>query len=177
MNLYSHFEEKGYRVEAYVPNSDADIDAFEIRILIQGEQKKVLYLPLSHLPVFGLDVGDAQELELFAAAMMEALPEASSYDVAASAALDAIEEKFSGARVRVKFAQRLMPDTGPGPFEWTCDAFVVTAAGVLGSREAVEKWMGIASPELGNLTPKEALHTGMAREVLALLARQMKSER
>ena len=29
MHLYSHFDKKGYRIEAYIPNNDADIDAFE----------------------------------------------------------------------------------------------------------------------------------------------------
>jgi len=106
MHLYSHFEEKGYRIEAYIPNTDTDIDAFEIHVLIDGERKKTLYVPLVYLPVFGVDVGDMNTIEAFADAMMKALPEAQSFDESASAALDEIESNFGGQIVRSKIAER-----------------------------------------------------------------------
>ena len=175
MNQYSHFEEKGYRIEAHIPTNDDDIDAFEIRVLIAGELKKTLYLPINYLPVFGVDVGDIHKLEAFADAMMEVLPEAATYDDAASLALDTIEEKFGGAAIRQRLAK---PSTrvGVGQFEWTRDAFVSTIADVLGGRVAAENWMNSAKVELDNRTPEEALRLGMAQEVIALLAQQTKAE-
>jgi len=176
MNLYSHFEEKGYRIEAYIPTNDADIDAFEIRVLIAGELKKTLYLRLTYLPVFGVDVDDLHHLEAFAAAMMTALPESSAYDDVASAALDAIEKKFGGAVVRAKISNTSTP-SGPGQFEWTRDAFIATIANVFGSVEAAEKWMDIVAKELGDRTPEEALRLGMAPEVMKYLLYSQVSRR
>lgn len=174
MNLYSHFEEKGYRVEAYIPTNDADIDAFEIRVLIAGELKKTLYLRLTYLPVFGVDAGDLHHLEAFAAAMMTALPESSAYDDVASAALDAIEKKFGGAMVRAKISNMPTP-SGSGQFDWTRDAFVAMVANVFGDVGAAEKWMGTAVKELGDRTPEEALRVGMGPEVIQYLMRSQAS--
>ena len=55
MLLYGEFQDRGYTFEAYIPNSDAEPVAFELRILVGAHSKYVLLVPLLYTPTFGVD--------------------------------------------------------------------------------------------------------------------------
>ena len=171
MQLYSHFEERGYRLEAYIPNDDDDLVAFEIRIFIEDQRKKTLLIPMLYVPVFGVDIGDVNTLESAADEIMKALPDVNAFDDATTTSLELIEKRFGGEELRHRRARG--QKEVHGQFQWTGNAFFETViAPIFGDAEDGKKWMKEKKTELGDRTPEEALRLGMAREVLQLLGLQ-----
>ena len=100
MHLYGRFEEKGYKFEAYVPDSDMEPVAFELRILDGEETKYALLIPLTYTPTFGVDVGDSQYLEAILDQILGSLPNARDFSAKDVLALDKLEADIGGKRVR-----------------------------------------------------------------------------
>jgi|TARA_Y100000310_G_C20642776_1_gene794905 hypothetical protein len=63
MELYGSFEEKGYKIEAYLPSNKEDSCEWVIRAYKDKEIVKEVNVPLFHPPIFGPDVEDVATLE------------------------------------------------------------------------------------------------------------------
>lgn len=167
MLLYGSFEEKGYTFEAYIPNSDMEPVAFELRILVGVEIKYALLVPLTYTPTFGVDAGDVQQLEAIFDQILGFIPEAHDFGTKEITALDKIEAHIGGQRLREHHQRWLnSPNRQTGQFEYTAGLFADRFADLLGGREAMDQWMKTTMPQFGGRTPEEALRLGMAQEVI-----------
>lgn len=63
MELYGSFEERGYKIEAYMPSSDAEPQQFTLKVYKDGNLSKEATLEMLFPPIFGVDVEDVQRLE------------------------------------------------------------------------------------------------------------------
>lgn len=168
MQFYSAFEERGYRIEAYIPDSDDEPVAFEIRILIDQDVRKDLLLPITHAPVFGVDVDDLALLEAFADQLMKLLPSPVAFDTGTEAVLEELERRYGGQVERVSAALR-QARSNEGDFAYTESLLAATFSRMLGIDATV--WLHQPAAELGNKTPLQALRSGEIREVLAYAER------
>ncbi len=73
-SLYGSFEERGYKVEAYIPNSDEVPLAFVLRAYKEDELVKEMKVPMHYRPIFGVDVADVAALEEKTEELMKTLP-------------------------------------------------------------------------------------------------------
>jgi len=170
MYLYSHFEEKGYRFEAYVPDSDVDPVEFELRILVDGSPKASFSIPMTYRPVFGIDIDDLATLEMVADAIVKALPPAEGFDETTIRALLMIAGKH-GAREWRAAPPPPPPGDRASSFDETHAAFLETITPLFASAEAAKLWLRTEREELGGLTPEQALRRGLGPEVFSLLGK------
>lgn len=170
MYLHSHFEEKGYRFEAYVPDSDVDPVEFELRILVDGTPKVSLSIPMTCRPVFGIDTDDLATLEMVADALLKTLPEPKEFVEATVGALLAISREHGGSEWRSSPAASPKGDRASS-FEDTQAALLETIAPLFVNAEAALLWFGTELDELGGLTPAQALRRGKGPEVFSLLGK------
>ena len=63
LSLYGSFEERGYKVEAYIPNSSEVAREFVVRAYSGEKLVEEMKVPMVHEPVFGVDVEDKETLE------------------------------------------------------------------------------------------------------------------
>lgn len=169
MLLYGTFQENGYTFEAYIPNSDAEPIAFELRVLIGAESKYVLLVPMLYTPTFGVDAGDMQKLEAILEQILGSLPEAQDFSDKDVQALDKLEADIGGKEIRDQHQQRQNAAPKGGQFEYTAELFADKFADLLGGPEAMGQWMKTTVPQLGDRTPEDALRLGMAQEVVTYL--------
>ena len=169
MKLYGGFEKNGYAIQVHMPTSDPELPAFEVRILIHGEVRKTLLVPLLYLPTLCVDTGDHQRLESILDKMMELLPATNRFNEQTICPLDELEAKIGGARLRAKRARQELGTGEPEPFEHTGEFFADAIGDLLDSRDTTRRWMHTKLAKLDNRTPEEALHLGMAPEVLNLV--------
>lgn len=162
MQLFGSFEEKGYRFEAYSPTSRSDPAEFEFRILVGSDLKHTLYIPMSYVPVFGVDVGDRHRLDMVADRVLAVLPEPNYFCEETISALNRASAKFGAYSV----SKRSSLSSVSADFDYTADLFAARFADVFGSRDAIDQWMKTKEPKLNDLTPEEALRVGLAKEVL-----------
>lgn len=169
MLLYGTFQERGYTFEAYIPNSDAEPVAFELRVLVGTESKYVLLVPMLHTPTFGVDTGDMQKLEAILEQILGFLPEARDFSDQDIRSLDKLGEDVGGREIRDRHQQRRNSSPKGGHIEYTTELFANKFADLLGGQEAMSQWMKTTLPELGDRTPEDALRLGMAQDVVAYL--------
>lgn len=170
MLLYGIFEDKGYKFEAYIPDSDEEPVAFELRIVIDNELKCALLIPMMYVPTFGVDMGDRQLLESVLDRVLALLPESIAFSDSELLALKKLEEDIGGKVERKKHQSWLdSPNRSVGQFEYTVGLFAENFAYLLGSREAMDRWLETKVPELGDHTPEQALHLGMSEAVIKYL--------
>ncbi len=76
LELYSTFEERGYKIEVYIPHHINDKIHLGFIIKAYKEDKLVeeMKVPMDYVPVFGVDVADVVNLEEKVAGLMEKLP-------------------------------------------------------------------------------------------------------
>lgn len=173
MQRYGTLCERGYTFEAFTPTKNDDPIAFNLRILVGGQVKYSLLIPMLYPPAFGVDVGDASQLEAVVDQVLELLPPPGQFDAAVIAALDLLEASLGGTALRNDHASEKRSDSGRvGHLEYVEGLFAQSFACLLGGREAIDKWLGTKQQELGWRTPAEALHLGMVPEVLKLLQTQ-----
>lgn len=170
MLLYGTFEENGYAFEAYIPSSDADPVAFELRIIVETEAKFVLFVPMTYVPTFGVDVGDIQFLESVLDRVLRLLPERHDFGADSIVALSKLEAEIGGGAARDQHLHGLSPSSREhGQFEYTTELFAARFADLVGGRESMGLWMKTKLPEFGDHTPEEALRLGMTHEVVEYL--------
>ena len=170
MILYGTFEEKGYSFEAYIPNSDDEPIAFNLRILCEGDLKYALLIPLLHTPTFGVDVSDMQHLEATLEKVLILLPDAQHFSATDVQALETFEEEIGGKWSREKIKQRQNSAVEiQGQFEYTAELFANKFSELLGGRRNMALWMSTNAPQLGDRTPEEALRLGMFQNVMRYL--------
>ena len=170
MLLYGKFEDGGYKFEAYIPNSDAEPVAFELRIIIGAESKYVLYVPMTYVPAFGVDAGDIQFLESVLDQILNLLPESPNFGSEDVLALDKLEAQIGGGEARKQKREGFPPNIREyGQFEYTVELFAAKFAALLGGRESMGQWMKTKLPQFGDHTPEEALRLGMTQDVLEYL--------
>lgn len=170
MLLYGKFEDRGYKFEAYIPNSDAEPVAFELRIIIGEEPKYVLYVPMTYVPTFGVDAGDIQVLEGALDQVLGLLPEPHNFGSDDILALDKLEAEIGGKEARKQKQGGLPPNSREhGQFEYTVELFAANFASLLGGRESMDRWMKTKMPQFGDHTPEEALRLGMTQDVVNYL--------
>jgi uncharacterized protein (DUF2384 family) len=169
MLLYGEFQDRGYTFEAYIPNSDAEPVAFELRILVGAHTKYVLLVPLLYTPTFGVDAGDMQKLEATLEQILGLLPETRDFSDKDVQALEKLEVDIGGKEVRERHQQRRNASPKVGQFEYTAELFANKFADLLGGQQAMGRWMKTTVPQLGDRTPEDALRLGMSREVVAYL--------
>lgn len=63
MELYGSFEERGYKVEAYMPSSPKEPLEWLVKAYKKGKLVKEIRIPMFYEPIFGVDVDDAKTLE------------------------------------------------------------------------------------------------------------------
>lgn len=63
LSLYDSFEERGYKIETYIPNSDKVAREFVVRAYKGENLVEELKIPMVHEPLFGVDVEDEGVLE------------------------------------------------------------------------------------------------------------------
>jgi hypothetical protein len=169
MLLYGTFQERGYTFEAYIPNSDAEPVAFELRVLVGTESKYVLLLPMMYTPTFGVDAGDMQKLEAILEQILGFLPEARDFSDKDVHSLDKLGVDIGGNEIRDRHQQWRNASPTGGQIEYTTELFANKFAHLLGGREAMGQWMKTTVPQLGDRTPEDALRLGMAQDVVAYL--------
>jgi hypothetical protein len=170
MLLYGIFEEKGYKFEAHIPDSDTDPVAFELRIIVGADSKYGLLIPMTYVPTFGVDVGDIQCLESVLDQILQILPDSRSFGPDTVAALDRLETEIGGKEMREQHRSNLNSlRREHGQFEYTTKLFTAKFADLMGGHESMDRWMRTKMPQLGDRTPEEALRLGMAQEVVAYL--------
>lgn len=168
MYLYSDFEERGYRVEAYAPNSDADPVAFELRILVEGALRASLAVPMTYRPVFGIDSGDLAVLEMVADALMKALPPPEVFSEETPAQLFDIARRHGGGEWKTPTGRAPVYDMASS-FSSTRADFLATILHFFRSAGEAEQWLDNPRRELNGLSPQQALQRGMGYEVMALI--------
>ncbi|RDS78938.1 hypothetical protein DWU98_20180 [Dyella monticola] len=167
MLLYGTFEERGYTFEAYIPTDDAEPVAFELRIIVGGELKHSLLVPMTYTPTFGVDAGDRQMIESILDRVLAVLPNSHEFGAKAVHALEELETEIGGKQARKQHQNWLdSPGRRCGQFEYTTDLFAAQFAELVGGREAMDKWMKTKTPQFGDRTPEEALHLGMTQAVI-----------
>ena len=173
MYLYGAFEEKGYRFESYVPDTDADPVEFERRILIGSTTVASFSIPMTYRPVFGVDVDDARTLEDVADAFIQALPEPAVFDDGTKTQLLDIVHRYHGGPWR---GHRTEPSasTPDSTFASTGNDFTGTIAPYFPSQEASEAWLATPLSALEGLSPEQALRRGMVPEVIALVQERVR---
>ena len=169
MLLYGEFQERGYAFKAYIPNSDAEPVAFELRVLVDAKSRYVLLVPMLYTPTFGVDAGDMQKLEAILEQILGFLPEARDFSDEDIQALGKLEEDIGGKELRERHQQRRNASPQGGQFEYTAELFANKFADLLGGQEAMARWMETTVPQLGDRTPEDALRLGMAQEVVTYL--------
>lgn len=172
MHLYGTFDEKGYRFESRIPSERGEPHAFELRILVDGQPRHTLLIPAAHPMTFGIDVEDANHLNSVVDRLLELLPPPSEFSAKAIAALDLLEAAIGGKAMRERYARKPdeVSDRADGEFARVGNLLARSLVALFGGRAALDAWMKAERPELGNRTPGEALHLGMVKEVLGLLA-------
>jgi hypothetical protein len=167
MLLYGSFEDKGYRFEAHIPDSDTEPVAFEFRILIGTESKYVLLIPMNYTPTFGVDVGDTQRLESVLDQVLKILPRADQFGAEHVLALDQLDAEIGGKEEQERHHQyTLSSATQIGQFEYTASLFAERFKDFVGGRDAMDRWMETPLNALGGRSPKEALRLGMTQSVI-----------
>lgn len=73
LSLYDSFEEGGYRIEAYIPNSNKVALEFVVRAYSGEKLIEELKVPMLHEPLFGVDVVDHERLEEEVETLMQKL--------------------------------------------------------------------------------------------------------
>ncbi len=68
MKLYDEFEERGYKVQAFLPTNSSEKD-WIVKVFI-----KEIKIPMNIEPRFGVDSNDLRALEEETAKLMESLP-------------------------------------------------------------------------------------------------------
>lgn len=170
MLLYGTFEDKGYKFDAYIPNSDAEPVAFELRVQTGDEVKRAILVPMTYTPTFGVDAGDRQYLEAILDRVLGLLPDSKNFSTKDSQALDDLEKEIGGDLVRERHAEWMNSEHRPrGQFDYTAGLFADRFADVLGGREQMDRWMKTELAQLGDRTPEEALRLGMSQEVINCL--------
>lgn len=74
MKLCGSFEEKGYKIEAYIPTRDIEPQEFLVRAYKEEKLIKEIKIPMMHEPRFGVDVEDKRRLEDKTEELLEELP-------------------------------------------------------------------------------------------------------
>jgi hypothetical protein len=90
MRLHGEFEEKGYRVRAFVPSTASDGLAFRIEIRHGRKRLHAFRVPMLYEPRYAVDAGDARTLEAVTDAVMKILPAPAKFTRATAARIDAI---------------------------------------------------------------------------------------
>ena len=78
MDLYASFDEKGYKVEAFIPSGSNEQMQFLVKVYDGSKVIKELKIPMDHEPIFGVDVDDNQRLEDETEKLMQSLPDKSN---------------------------------------------------------------------------------------------------
>lgn len=67
MKLYGEFEEAGYRVRSYMPDSYNEPIEWYVKVTKQENGQEItvkeLRIPMLYAPIFGPDIGDVANLE------------------------------------------------------------------------------------------------------------------
>lgn len=167
MLLYGTYEERGYRLEAYIPDTDLDAIAFELKILGVSVSPLSILIPMMYRPTFGVDIGDLRHLESVLDRVLAILPELSNFKDEHLIALRQLEDDDGGAALRNRHAMahgRASADAAG--FEYTTNLFIAKFAPLLGDDNVMRKWMKRRLPEIDGHTPEEALRLGMTQEVV-----------
>jgi len=167
MLSYGSFEDKGYRFEARIPDSDMEPVAFELRIFVGTESKYLLLIPMTYAPTFGVDVDDMQKLESVLDQILELLPQASQFGADQVLALDQLNAKIGGKEEQERHHRFMLSShKQTGPFEYTSSLFSERFKDFVGGRDAMDLWMKTPLEELGGRSPEEALRLGMTESVI-----------
>lgn len=167
MLLYGTFEDKGYRFEARIPDSDIEPVAFELRIFVDTQLKYLLLIPMMYTPTFGVDVGDIQKLEFVLDQILNLLPQASQFGADHVLALDQLNAEIGGKEEQERH-RRFILSSGKknGQFEYTSSLFSERFKDFAGGRDAMDLWMKTPLATLGGRSPEEALRLGMIESVM-----------
>ena len=74
MKLQAEFEERGYKVQAFMPTSAKEPLEWIVKVFKDGKLVRELKIPMHHEPRFGVSSIDIQILEEETAKLMESLP-------------------------------------------------------------------------------------------------------
>jgi len=74
VTTFAAFEERGYRVEAFMPGSANEPRVWTIRVTRRGELVREATVRMTHEPRFGPDAGDVQALEEETDRLLATLP-------------------------------------------------------------------------------------------------------
>ncbi len=73
LSLYGRFEERGYKIETYIPNSNKVALEFVVRAYSGEKLIEEMKIPMHHEPIFGVDVEDEARLEEEVGKLMQKL--------------------------------------------------------------------------------------------------------
>jgi hypothetical protein len=111
-----------------------------------------------------------QLLESVLDRVLALLPESIAFSDSELLALKKLEEDIGGKVEHKKHQSWLdSPNRRVGQFEYTVGLFAENFAYLLGSREAMDRWLETKVPEFGDRTPEQALHLGMSEAVIKYL--------
>ena len=72
--FYADFEERGYKLEAYMRPTDQDGSEWYVRALKDGKLVKDVTIPMMYVPRFGVDLQDKLTLEEKTEELLKSLP-------------------------------------------------------------------------------------------------------
>ncbi len=72
--LYASFDDRGYHLEAYIPNDGSVPQEFVVKAYKDDKLVEEMKVPMMYRPTFGVDVADLAELEAKTDELMKRLP-------------------------------------------------------------------------------------------------------